>query len=341
MHKTGPRAGFWWRFIVCIVKPFLLIFTKRDWRDRQNLPRTGGIVVVANHISHFDPLTLGHFLHEGGRIPRYLAKASLFRIPVFGAIIASAGQIPVQRGSADAAHAFQAAVEAVERGESVVFYPEGTITRDPELWPMTGKTGAARVALLTGRPVIPIAQWGPHEVFPPYQGKKLRSAAAQDDADDGRAAGGSERLPGRAADQYPPAGGHRDDHGRDRRRPRRTARRGTAQGALRPPQGDQMTKIAVFGAGSWGTAFATVLAQAGNDVTIWGRRESVCEAINSRHENDEYLPGDRAARAIARDARPRRRPRTAPRRWCSRCRASRCGRTSPTGPSVLPGRRRC
>jgi 1-acyl-sn-glycerol-3-phosphate acyltransferase len=174
VNKTGPRAGFWWRFIVCIVKPFLLIFTKRDWRDRQNLPRTGGIVVVANHVSHFDPLTLGHFLHEGGRIPRYLAKASLFRIPVFGAIITSAGQIPVQRGSADAAHAFQAAVEAVERGESVVFYPEGTITRDPELWPMTGKTGAARVALLTGLPVIPIAQWGPQEVFPPYQGKALR-----------------------------------------------------------------------------------------------------------------------------------------------------------------------
>jgi 1-acyl-sn-glycerol-3-phosphate acyltransferase len=174
VNKTGPRAGFWWRFIVGIVKPFLLVFTKRDWRDRQNLPRTGGVVVVANHISHFDPLTLGHFLHEGGRIPRYLAKASLFRIPVFGSIITSAGQIPVQRDSADAAHAFQAAVDAVERGESVVFYPEGTITRDPELWPMTGKTGAARVALLTGRPVIPIAQWGPQEVFPPYQGKRLR-----------------------------------------------------------------------------------------------------------------------------------------------------------------------
>jgi glycerol-3-phosphate dehydrogenase (NAD(P)+) len=52
-----------------------------------------------------------------------------------------------------------------------------------------------------------------------------------------------------------------------------------------------MTKVAVFGAGSWGTAFSLVLADAGNDVTIWGRREEVCEAINSKHENVDYFPG--------------------------------------------------
>jgi glycerol-3-phosphate dehydrogenase (NAD(P)+) len=59
-----------------------------------------------------------------------------------------------------------------------------------------------------------------------------------------------------------------------------------------------MTKVAVFGAGSWGTAFATVLAQAGNQVSLWGRRESLCEAINSRHENPDYLPGIRLPDAI-------------------------------------------
>ena len=168
MTNSGVHKGFWWRFIVMIVKPFMLATTKRDWRGRENVPRTGGIVVAANHVSHFDPLTLGHFMHEQGRVPRYLGKASLFEIPVFGRIITSAGQIPVQRGSSEAAHAFQAAVEAVERGESVIFYPEATITRDPDMWPMTGKTGAARVALSTGRPVIPIAQWGPQEVYAAY-----------------------------------------------------------------------------------------------------------------------------------------------------------------------------
>ncbi len=168
MTDSGVHKGFWWRFIVVIIKPFLLLTTKRDWRGRENVPRTGGIIVASNHVSHFDVLALGHFMHEQGRVPRYLGKASLFKIPVFGKIITSAGQIPVERGSTEAAHAFEAAVEAVERGESVIFYPEGTITRDPNLWPMTGKTGAARVALTTGRPVIPIAQWGPQEVYAAY-----------------------------------------------------------------------------------------------------------------------------------------------------------------------------
>ena len=68
-----------------------------------------------------------------------------------------------------------------------------------------------------------------------------------------------------------------------------------------------MSKVAVFGAGSWGTAFSIVLADAGNDVTIWGRREEVCATINDRHENTDYLPGHRAA------AERRRRP-TTPRR---------------------------
>jgi 1-acyl-sn-glycerol-3-phosphate acyltransferase len=168
---NGVHKGFWWRVIVAIVKPTLLVFTKRDWRGSENMPRTGGIIVAANHVSHVDPLTLGHFMHEHGRVPRYLGKASLFKIPVFGRIITSAGQIPVHRGSSEAAHAFEAAVEAVERGESVIFYPEGTITKDPQMWPMTGKTGAARVALTTGRPVIPVAQWGPQEIYAAYSHK--------------------------------------------------------------------------------------------------------------------------------------------------------------------------
>ncbi|MGZ0152521.1 NAD(P)H-dependent glycerol-3-phosphate dehydrogenase [Kribbella sp. WER1] len=59
-----------------------------------------------------------------------------------------------------------------------------------------------------------------------------------------------------------------------------------------------MTKVAVFGAGSWGTAFATVLANAGNQVSVWARREALCAAINSAHENAEYLPGIRLSEAI-------------------------------------------
>jgi 1-acyl-sn-glycerol-3-phosphate acyltransferase len=95
----------------------------------------------------------------------------LFKLPIAGRIISSAGQIPVYRESTQAADAFRDAVAAVERGECVGVYPEGTISRDPDLWPMSGKTGVARIALRTGCPVIPIANWGAQEVIRSYTGK--------------------------------------------------------------------------------------------------------------------------------------------------------------------------
>ncbi len=67
--------------------------------------------------------------------------------------------------------AFDAAVQAVRDGECVVVYPEGTLTRDPDHWPMQGKSGAARIALETGCPVIPVGQWGAQDLLPPYSAK--------------------------------------------------------------------------------------------------------------------------------------------------------------------------
>ncbi|WP_405060563.1 1-acyl-sn-glycerol-3-phosphate acyltransferase [Kribbella sp. NBC_01505] len=166
-----PRRGFWFGVIVVLVKPFMLTWTKPVFSGRENMPRHGGVVFVPNHISHFDPLVLGFFIWECRRIPRLLGKASLFKLPILGRIITSAGQIPVHRDSTQAADAFRDAVAAVERGECVGVYPEGTITRDPELWPMTGKTGAARIALMTGAPVIPIANWGAQEILQSYTGR--------------------------------------------------------------------------------------------------------------------------------------------------------------------------
>jgi len=162
------RLGASYRTAAAILRPPMMLLTKRDWRGAENLPRDGGFVACSNHISHFDPLTFAHFLHDFGRPPRFLAKEAVFRIPVLGRIVAGAGQIPVQRESSDAGSAFAAAVAAVRRGECVAIYPEATITRDPQMWPMVGKTGAARIALATGCPVIPIAQWGQQEILAPY-----------------------------------------------------------------------------------------------------------------------------------------------------------------------------
>ncbi|HEX6246243.1 MAG TPA: lysophospholipid acyltransferase family protein [Nocardioidaceae bacterium] len=170
-RRQREKRGWAFAFAVAVIKPFLLLFTKRRWIGGEKVPATGGCILVGNHISHFDPLTFAHFVYDNGRLPRYLAKASVFEVPFVGMVIRKAGQIPVYRLTTDASQAFRAAVEAVDQGECVVVYPEGTISRDPGLWPMTGKTGAARIALSTGAPVIPVAQWGANHILAPYAKK--------------------------------------------------------------------------------------------------------------------------------------------------------------------------
>lgn len=159
------RLGFWRLFSVVSLKSVLLALTQRDWRGQEHVPRVGGVIFVANHISHFDPLVVAHFVYDLGRWPRFLAKASLFAIPILGGLFRTVEQIPVHRGTVDAAKALDAAVTAVSGGNSVIIYPEGTTTHDPDLWPMRAKTGAARLAVLTGAPIVPLAVWGPQRVF--------------------------------------------------------------------------------------------------------------------------------------------------------------------------------
>ncbi|HVF20564.1 MAG TPA: lysophospholipid acyltransferase family protein [Mycobacteriales bacterium] len=153
----------WYRLAVCIVKPATALVFRRDERGQDRLPRTGGCIVAVNHISYADPFVAALFVHDAGRRPRFMGKVSVFNIPVIGRILRGAGQIPVYRESADAAHALSAATDAVRAGECVVIYPEATVTRDPDYWPMSAKTGVARLALATGAPVIPLAQWGAQE----------------------------------------------------------------------------------------------------------------------------------------------------------------------------------
>jgi 1-acyl-sn-glycerol-3-phosphate acyltransferase len=149
----------------------LLATTTHTWIDGETIPATGGCILVLNHVSHIDPLTAAHIVYDHGRKPRYLAKSGLFKNKALGYFLRGAGQIPVERLSKNAKGAFDAAVAAVESGECVVVYPEGTLTRDPDLWPMQGKTGAARIALETGCPVVPIGQWGAHDLLYPYAKK--------------------------------------------------------------------------------------------------------------------------------------------------------------------------
>ena len=172
----GPQMGQvtrrtqepWYRFAAGILRPLMMLVTRREWTGTENLPATGGVVVVPNHISHSDPLVVAHYLYDNGRLPRFLAKASLFHIVFVRRVLRGARQIPVYRESREAGDAYREAVDAVLRGECVVVYAEGTLTRDPDLWPMAGKTGAARIALETGCPVLPMAAWGPQDLLAPY-----------------------------------------------------------------------------------------------------------------------------------------------------------------------------
>jgi 1-acyl-sn-glycerol-3-phosphate acyltransferase len=165
------RMGWAWTLGLSVIKPLLLMTTKHRWIDGEKIPAEGGVLLVANHISEVDPLTLAHLVWDHGRIPRYLAKAGLFKNKFLGVFFRSAGQIPVERASKNAVGAFDAAVAGVRAGKCLVVYPEGTITRDPDLWPMVGKSGAARIALETGAPVIPIGQWGAQKLLAPYAKK--------------------------------------------------------------------------------------------------------------------------------------------------------------------------
>ncbi len=141
--------------------------------DGEKLPKRGAFVLSPNHYSEIDPVVIGRVMYKLGRMPRYLTKASLFRVPVVGWFLRTSGQIPVERVGVVRGHdPIAAADKIVEAGHAVVIYPEGSLTRDPDLWPMRGKTGAVRMALLADIPLIPVAHWGTQLVMPRY-GKKI------------------------------------------------------------------------------------------------------------------------------------------------------------------------
>ncbi|MBO3746308.1 1-acyl-sn-glycerol-3-phosphate acyltransferase [Streptosporangiaceae bacterium NEAU-GS5] len=173
MSRPARPSRFWEALAVVIVKPLSRLLVKRDWRGGDQVPRTGGVIIAANHLSWTDPVLLSHYLYNTGRWPVILAKSGIFKVPVLGRVVRSLLAIPVHRGSTEATQSLKEAEDRLRNGSAILFYPEGTVTRDPELWPMVSKTGAARLALATGVPVIPIAHWGAQELLP-YGEKKPR-----------------------------------------------------------------------------------------------------------------------------------------------------------------------
>ena len=149
-----------------LVIPWLRLWFKWHIEGLENIPRRGPAILAFNHIAYLDPLAIGYVVDRAGRRPRFLTKSELFADRRIGWILRGCGQIEVKRGTRSAPLALGRALAALEGGEVVVIFPEGTVTTDPELHPMAPKTGVSRLALKSGVPVIPCAIWGTANVWP-------------------------------------------------------------------------------------------------------------------------------------------------------------------------------
>ncbi|MCA2214956.1 lysophospholipid acyltransferase family protein [Jidongwangia harbinensis] len=128
--------------------------------------RRGPLILAANHVSPVDPIVMAAACRKAGLAPRFMATGGLFDAPVAGAVMRRCGHIRVDRRTPRVAQALPAAVAALQAGSVVLVYPEGRIGLDPWMWPERGKTGVARMALMSGAAVVPVAQWGAHVVMP-------------------------------------------------------------------------------------------------------------------------------------------------------------------------------
>lgn len=174
IRRARRAVQFRWRIIAGTIVPIFSLMVRLRIRKNSRLPSEGPFIISPNHYSEIDPIVMGVAVWKLGRIPRFLAKASLFRVPLLGWLMSFSGQIPVERKSR------QAAGDSLEKlrvlmldREGIIVYPEGTLTRDPEMWPMEGKSGAIRLALEENIPIYPAAHWGTQDWMGRYA-KKIR-----------------------------------------------------------------------------------------------------------------------------------------------------------------------
>lgn len=162
---------FW--LLAALILPLWSAMVRYRFTRDSALPQTGSFILAPNHYSEIDPIAMGAATWHLGRVPRFMAKASLFKVPILGWMLRRSGQIPVQRqGSsregATTGNPMGSANLLIQQQAGVIVYPEGSLTRDPDLWPMRGKSGAVRLALETGIPLIPVAHWGTQLLMPRY-----------------------------------------------------------------------------------------------------------------------------------------------------------------------------
>ncbi|MEF3355845.1 lysophospholipid acyltransferase family protein [Paenibacillus sp. GYB006] len=142
------------RFLLNVI--YTVIF-RLEASGRENIPREGGVVLCCNHISNFDPPTLGIKIH---RKIRFMAKSELFEVPVFGPILKELGAFPVKRGGVSK-DSIKTALNILRGGEVLGIFPQGSRHNDGGM----GKKGAASFALRSGAAVVPAAVIGEYKPF--------------------------------------------------------------------------------------------------------------------------------------------------------------------------------
>lgn len=248
-----------------VLQPFFLVYFRMQRIGREHVPKSGPLIIAANHRSFMDPFVIGMML----RRPTYfVAKTELFHNRFVAWLLSSLGAFPVERGRGDS-DAMTTAREILERGDVVVIFPEGTRTRPGGLG--TPKRGVGRLALESGAAVVPIALIGTDAI---RRGWRIRPHKVR------VRAGRPLRFP--QVDEPSP----------------QLARAVTARlwpcielqwewlGGTPP-----LRRAAIVGAGSWGTGLAVALARAGLEVELGCRTQKQVDAITRDRVNQHYLPG--------------------------------------------------
>jgi 1-acyl-sn-glycerol-3-phosphate acyltransferase len=166
MAIAAAPPWWFWRFMLRTFSWLVSIFGRVEVTG--GVPeelRDGPLLLAANHIGDFDPFVIAVALHRVGVVPRIMATGGIISAPVAGPLLERTGAIRVERGTELARHAVRVTEVALVSGGHVVAYPEGRVGLTADGWPERGRTGISRLALGLGVPVIPVSQWGAHEVL--------------------------------------------------------------------------------------------------------------------------------------------------------------------------------
>ncbi|MBJ7280359.1 MAG: 1-acyl-sn-glycerol-3-phosphate acyltransferase [Rhodoluna sp.] len=174
MPELRPGIEITWqiRTLAWILWPWVRLLYRLNVTGKENLPKGTGYVLASNHVTTIDALAVAFMMFFNlGRAPHFLAKEGLFNTPIVGPVLLACGQIPVFRSGRGNSDPMESAYKVLRAGHVIGIFPEGSLTREPNQWPMRARTGAIRLALETGVPIVPMGQWGTEVVMDTYSSK--------------------------------------------------------------------------------------------------------------------------------------------------------------------------